>query len=261
MMRNIKPRYVKIAEILESELQKLAPNSLLPTEEQMAGRFDVSRVTLRSALELLENNGLISRLRGRGTIVSPQKVIRNFSPLTSFESDMRNQGVAVVTQVLSFEKNLVAPTTVARQLELPHDSRVVYLSLNKLVDDRVICHDDRYYPKEIGCKIDPLKAETVDSSEILEEAAGTKIRRVRWESEIISASQDIASALGIANRTLVFTSNYTWFAKGGRPIETGLISYRIDRCKFRLQEPFQHTVARRETDQASKEAPPTLLGR
>ena len=245
-MRNTKPRYVDIAEIIESELQGLAPNSLLPTEGQMAKRFEVSRLTVRAALELLENSGLISRLRGRGTIVSPKKVIRNFAPLMSFESDMKNQGISFTTEVLSFEKSLAAPAAISRRLQLPQDGRVARLCLIRLVADQVICHDQRYYPEEIGQKIDPRKAKTADCAEILEEAAGTTIRQVRWESEIMSSSQETASALGIANRTLVFTSNYTWFTKRGRPLETGFINYRIDRCKFRFQEPFRHTAAAKE---------------
>jgi len=235
-MRNTKPRYVAIAETLESEVQALAPNSLLPTEDQMAKRFEVSRITVRAALELLENSGLITRLRGRGTIVSPKKLIRNFSPFLGFEADMTHQGIDFTTKVLSFEKSIAAPAKIARQLELPEDSRVGRISLIRLVNDQVICHDHRYYPEAIAKKINPKNAESKTCSGIVQSAAGTKIRRVHWDSEILSSTQDVAAALGIANRTLVFTSNYIWYAKDRVPIETGLVSYRIDRCKFRFQE-------------------------
>ncbi|MEQ9564231.1 MAG: GntR family transcriptional regulator, partial [Pseudomonadales bacterium] len=140
-MRNVKPRYVSIAEILESEVKELAPNSLLPTEDQMAKRFEVSRITVRAALELLENSGLISRLRGRGTIVSPKKIVRNFSPFLGFEADMHSQGIDFVTKVLSFEKSMIAPVRITQQLELPDNSRVGRISLIRLVNDQVICQD------------------------------------------------------------------------------------------------------------------------
>ena len=64
------PRYVNVATVLEGEISRLAPNSLLPTEVQLARRFGVSRITVRGALDVLERSGLVSRLRGRGTIVS-----------------------------------------------------------------------------------------------------------------------------------------------------------------------------------------------
>ncbi len=246
-MRNIKPRYVDIAETLERELTELAPNSLLPTEEQMSRRFEVSRITVRAALELLENSGQISRMRGRGTIVSPKKLVRTFSPFLSFEADMKSRGITFKTQVLSFEKSIIAPARFVEQLELPADSRVARLSLVRLVNEQQVCHDQRYYPEEIGKLIDPSQAETKACSEIIQSAMGEKIRRVRWDSEILSSSQDVASALGLANRALVFTSNYTWFAKKRRPIETGLVSYRVDRCKFRFEERLREDMGDDDT--------------
>lgn len=209
----------------------------------MARRFDVSRITIRSALELLENSGLISRLRGRGTIVSPKKLVRSFSPFLTFESDMRNQGVAFTTQVLDFRKSVIAPPSIAAQIGLPEGSTVARLSLVRIVNDLVISHDHRYYPEATGKLIDPQLAEKVDCSHMLEAATKKRIHRVIWESEIMSSSEGVASALGIANRTLVFTSNYTWHDDQDIALEAGQISYRVDRCKFQFSNQFLHLDA------------------
>lgn len=243
-MTSAQPRYVAIAETLESEVRLLSPNSLLPTEDQMARRFDVSRITIRSALELLENSGLISRLRGRGTIVSPKKLTRSFSPFMTFEMDMRNQGVPFTTQVLDFRKIVPAPPAIATQLNIPDGSTVARLSLVRLVNDLVICHDHRYYPKATGKLIHPELAEKIDCSDMLETVTKKQIHRAIWESEIMSSSEGVASALGIANRTLVFTSNYTWHDDKDIALEAGQISYRVDRCKFRFHSEFLHSEAR-----------------
>ena len=101
MMGGQVPRYLDVASLLQEEIGALAPNCLLPTEQQLAKRFGVSRITVRGALDLLERNGTVTRLRGRGTVVSPEKVTRTFSPLTSFEKDMERQGVAFTTDILS----------------------------------------------------------------------------------------------------------------------------------------------------------------
>ena len=61
------PRYLDVASMLQEEIGVLAPNSLLPTEQQLAKRFGVSRITVRGALDLLERSGSVTRLRGRGT--------------------------------------------------------------------------------------------------------------------------------------------------------------------------------------------------
>lgn len=235
------PRYVGVATVLEDEISRLAPNSLLPTEIQLARRFGVSRITLRGALDVLERSGLVSRLRGRGTIVSPEKITRHFSPLYSFEKDLASQGIAFETRVLSYDAKTVAPESIRTRLELSKKDSVGCLSLVRSVHDRVICHDRRYYPSKIARKLQPHRVEEQDASEVLEELAGAPIAEVDWEGEIISCPEEVATALGIAGRTLVLANAYTWRLKGGTPVEAGVISYRIDRCKFRFHEVFQHS--------------------
>lgn len=237
------PRYVDVANVLESEISQLAPNSLLPTEEQLSRRFGVSRVTVRAALDMLENSGLVSRLRGRGTVVSPHKITRRFAPLSSFEKDLTSQGIVFETRVLSYRKSIAAPEAIRKRLELAASDRVGCLSLVRIVDDRVVCHDLRYYPADIAKRIDPRRAETEDASEIVENVVGEKIARVSWESEIVSVSAEVAEALGLANRTLVLANLYTWFLENRRAVEAGIITYRVDRCKFRFEETFRHDIA------------------
>ncbi len=235
------PRYLDLADTLQGEISSLAPNSLLPTEEQLARRFGVSRVTVRGALDLLEKSGLVSRLRGRGTTVSPPKITRRFGPLYSFERDLAEQGVAFETRVLSFDAETVPPSFIAERLRLGNGVEVGSLSLVRVVDDRIVCHDQRYYPAEIGAHFDPARVENEDASQVLEDLIGAAIVDVDWESEIVTASGPVSAALGAAARTLVVANTYTWHREGGVPVEAGVISYRIDRCKFR----YEATLGRR----------------
>jgi len=235
------PRYADIANRLEREISSLGPNSLLATEEQLAQRFSVSRVTVRSALDLLERSGLVSRLRGRGTVVSPPKVTRRFSPLYSFEKDLSSQGIKFTTKILSYsEKITSAPDEIRQRLEIPRNAHVGHISLVRIVDDRIVCHSDRYFPTRIARKLEPKEIETRDAADILEEAVGEPIVGVNWESEIVPVSADIAAALEVASRTLVFANTYTWRIADGTPAEAGVVSYRIDRCKFKYEINFNH---------------------
>jgi GntR family transcriptional regulator len=236
------PRYVNIANRLEEELRTLGPNSLLPTEEQLALRFDVSRVTIRGALDLLERSGLVSRLRGRGTIVSPPKVMRRFSPLYSFERDLSSQGIKFATRILSVERRAEPSDDIRRRLNAGKNAHVCCVSLVRLVDDRIVCHNYRYYPLSVAQKMDLRQLETRDAADVLEEAVREKIVGVDWESEIVPVSPDIATALEVASRTLVFTNTYTWRIGKGVPVEAGVVSYRIDRCKFKYEINFNQSI-------------------
>ncbi len=232
------PLYLVLAAKLERLVVTLAPNSLLPTEQQMAKRYGVSRVTVRSALDLLERNGLVTRLRGRGTTVSPRKITRHFSPLHSFEKDLASQGVAFETQIMSYDPVAAPSDSIRERLCLAERETVGCLSLVRLVEDRIVCHDLRHYPPKIARQLDPTLIERRDASDILESLAGAPVADVDWESEIVSASGDVAMALQIAPRTLVLANTYTWRLENGTPVEAGTISYRNDRCKFRYELRF-----------------------
>jgi GntR family transcriptional regulator len=244
-MSSRSPRYLNVAAVLQDEINLLAPNSLLPTEQQLAKRFGVSRITVRGALDLLEKSGLVSRLRGRGTTVSPPKITRHFSPLQSFEQDLDDQKIEFETRVLSYDSTATAPEFILDRLRLPSNGTVGYLSLTRLVDDRVVCHDARYYPPDVANKMDPERVVEHDASKVLEDIVDSRIAQVDWESEIISAFGEVSEALGTAPRTLILANTYTWHSEFGVPIEAGVISYRIDRCKFRYETSFHQATPRR----------------
>jgi GntR family transcriptional regulator len=232
------PRYIDIASKIHDDIDTLGPNTLLPTEKQLTARFGVSRVTVRAALDILERSGRVTRYRGRGTVANPPKITRRFSPLYSFERDMVEQGIEFETRVLSFEPEVTPPEDIRINLNLPENAVVGGLSLVRVVDYQVISHERRYYLPEIAARLDPYLLEHHDASAVVSEIGGGPIDEVDWISEIISTSKEVAAALEVAQRTLVFANTYTWRLKGGKPIESGTISYRIDRCRFKHEASF-----------------------
>lgn len=234
----VKARYLHVADELRRQIEGLPPNSLLPTEQQLAKKFNVSRVTIRRALGMLERSGLVSRQRGRGTIVSPDKVVRRLSPLYSFEQDLWDQGIDFETRVLAFEPETADPERFRELLALPAGTPVGHLSLLRVVDDRIISHDSRYFPAALAARFDCARLAREGVSEVLAALAGSEIRTVRWESEIISSSEEVAAALGITPGTLVVANTFTYYLTDGSVSEAGVMSYRIDRCKFRFDERF-----------------------
>jgi len=89
---NFKPIYLQLAENMHADITsgKYSPDSQLPPEEELGRNFDVSRDTIRSTLKKLENEGLIYRIRGKGTFVSP--AVRKQKVLIGVVSVMPLQG-------------------------------------------------------------------------------------------------------------------------------------------------------------------------
>jgi DNA-binding GntR family transcriptional regulator len=149
------PRYLAVTEALRAEITAASPNTLLPTEQQLARRFGVSRLTLRRALGLLERSGLVSRQRGRGTTVSPTKIRRLLAPLYTLEEDLRQQGLKLETRVLRYETNTEPPESVREELQLRRRSRVAVVELLRLVDGQVIAHDRAWVPTALAARFRP----------------------------------------------------------------------------------------------------------
>jgi GntR family transcriptional regulator len=231
--RTVDSRYLQIAERLRDETLELGSNALLPSELQLARRFGVSRVTIRRALGLLERAGLLSRQRGRGTLVNPPKLLRR--PLAfTLDDDLRRQAARLDTRVLHHEPEVTAPELVRRELGLAPRATVQFLSVLRLVDDRVIAHEARYFALPVAKPLDLAALHERPISALLAEVVGVPITRLDWEMEFTPASREIAAVLGVTPGILIAASTYTQYLETGWPVETGVVSYRIDRVRFRF---------------------------
>ena len=87
------PLYQQLQRALRGaiETRVLGPDDALPPERDLAADFNVSRITVRKAIDGLVNEGLLVRRQGSGTFVRA-RVEKNFSKLTSFSEDMRARG-------------------------------------------------------------------------------------------------------------------------------------------------------------------------
>ena len=87
------PRYYQLAKSCASVSNgKFAAHQPIPSERQLEGLYSVSRTTIRQAIDLLIRQGFLYRGHGRGTFVSPQKLQKGISELTSFSEDMKQKG-------------------------------------------------------------------------------------------------------------------------------------------------------------------------
>lgn len=233
MTKDSQARYLVIAESLKRQVEAMAPDTLLPTENELAAQFGVSRVTLRQALGLLEQAGSITRTRGRGTIVNPPKTVRNNIPMCTLEDDFRQQGIAFETRILGFDKNAQPSKEAREHLRLATKERVGALRLVQIVNRRIICIEERYCRASLAKRLDLDEVRSDGIMEILSRLSGMPIETVEFETEILPSSGEIASALGLTRGAPVLQNSFVYFLSNGEPVETGLIAYRVDRCKFR----------------------------
>ncbi|HBU5855616.1 GntR family transcriptional regulator [Klebsiella pneumoniae] len=142
--------YKSIADRLRLRLNSadFAIGSPLPGEKKLAEEFGVARMTIRKAIDLLVDWGLVVRRHGSGTYVARKDVHHETSNLTGLAEVLRKQGKEVVSQVLAFEV-MPAPPAIASLLRIKIDERIYFSRRVRYVDGKPLMLEDSYMPVKL----------------------------------------------------------------------------------------------------------------
>lgn len=164
--------YKSIADRLRLRLNSadFAIGSPLPGEKKLAEEFGVARMTIRKAIDLLVDWGLVVRRHGSGTYVARKDVHHETSNLTGLAEVLRKQGKEVVSQVLAFEV-MPAPPAIASLLRIKIDERIYFSRRVRYVDGKPLMLEDSYMPVKLfrnlslshleGSKFDYIEKEVI----------------------------------------------------------------------------------------------------
>src|ERR1700733_665187 len=141
------PLYGKVEEVLASEIARgdLKPGDRLPSEDELLARFDVSRITVRRAIQNLIQRGVLEIRRGLGTFVLSPKISQELTKLTGFVEDMDTHGRKASARVVS-KSTVAANEIVARQLGISKGTRVMRIERVRLADSVPMSFDETYLP-------------------------------------------------------------------------------------------------------------------
>jgi GntR family transcriptional regulator len=97
------PKYYQISkEIIESiKKGKIIKGAKVPSENEIIKNYEVSNTTARKALQEVENQGWVKKVKGKGTFVSEQTIERSANKILSFTDNMRQSGFVPSTKVLN----------------------------------------------------------------------------------------------------------------------------------------------------------------
>ena len=99
------PLYVQVADWIRAEIarERLEPGTMLPSEADLQRRFDVSRATVRQAVQELAFAGVVKREQGRGTFVAVPPLERALPELTSFSEHLASKGLVSSSRLINWE--------------------------------------------------------------------------------------------------------------------------------------------------------------
>jgi GntR family transcriptional regulator len=224
------PFYHQLYEILRQNIVRgeWQPDDMLPSEVELMERYDVSRITVRQALDELVNEGLIYRQRGRGTFVAHPTVDQALTRIISFTEDMRQRGFTPGSEILFAGLEPASPD-VAAQLQLEPGVELVRLDRLRLADNEPMSIEEAHL---VHCSCSGILQHNYVANplrELLEQYYGIRLVRAKQSIRAITASRQIADKLFIsANAPLLYIERIS-YSQQNIPIEFLRLYHRGDR--------------------------------
>jgi GntR family transcriptional regulator len=231
---NALPKYYQLASILRQKIDdgEWEPRSPIPSERQLEQLYNISRTTIREAVDHLVRQGFLYREHGRGTFVSPQKLQKGLMELTSFSEDLVKRGITP-GQIIQDMSWVVPSPNILQRLELPVGTEVLRIQRIRLGDQVPIGLQTSFIALTIGQNITREEMETAGSLyRILQEKFGIIPTEADETLEVTLATPEEATLLQIDSGAPLLLNERLLFSQNRTPVEFVKILYRGDRYQY-----------------------------
>lgn len=246
------PLYFQLKQVLLAEIERrgLTAGDRLPGDHELGATYDVSRTVVRQALAELEHEGVIERVKGRGTFVAGGKTGEGLvqAPLTGLYEDVAARG-GHLKSVVRRQEVVPADDQVAAELDVQPGHPVILIERLRFVDGQAWVLTVTHVPQDVapGLVTEDLSGQSLYA--LLEGKYGVPLAFGRRSVEAALAGAVLARSLGIRRGGPVLVLRNVCFGTDGRPVETFVAYHRGDRSRFEVE------LARR----ADKDVPPLMI--
>lgn len=205
--------------------------SPLPSEQQLAEQYGVSRITIRQAISEIARSDFLYKKQGKGTFVKARGAYYLLGGAQDFPKYAQALGKTGKSEVLASEW-MAADEAIAERLKLPVGERVLRIKLLRYLENEVVGWQAIYLSPEIG---DLVELETLEKQQALNILLRVKGRQVAETLVVqgarLAAEQDIA-LLGCEARSPILYSIFTELGIKGKPYSYSEVAFRADRFKW-----------------------------
>lgn len=226
-MRHI--RYQEIADELRRRAAAAAPGSVLPSEAELSAEFDASRVTIRRALELVRDEGLIAARQGFGWFVPTEPVRQRLERLGTIESQLEVSGKDAIRKVVEFAFTSSPPHV----QQVLGTARVLRVKRINLADGEPFAVVTVWCPAELGQRLSMADVERHPFYELLD----VELRGATQTIGADVAAEDDAALLGVPVGAPLLKCRRITTDVAGRPVLMSEHLFPAHRTEFVVDLP------------------------
>lgn len=227
------PVHVQLRDVLKRALEsgEYKPGDRFLSENEVAKRYGVSRVTARRVMDDLSREGLIFRVPGKGTFVARQKFVEKLTELVGFTQDMERRGYVPSTKVL--QKKVVRPSEKVRELlELKKGEKVLFLQRVRYASGEPVALQTAYVPLRLFPGIESVDLEKESLYATFRGFGRAPVWAKQEMEAIILQDTKQAELLNAAVGSAGLLSERLTYDSEGNPIEFTITVFRGEKYRF-----------------------------
>ena len=229
-------KYEKIAFDIKEDIlsEKYKPNEQLPFEKELCEKYNLSKMTVKKALDLLVNDGLIIKRRGSGTFVKDitekeiQRIIekKQFSGLTT-----TSIGHKVTSKVLEF-KIINVTKEIADILKIEEDEFIYFVHRVRYVDDKAVVIEKTYIPLNLipGMKLADVKKSIYG---YIKDKLGLNIQSAHSTVRAMKSDELDRKYLNLEKDEPILEVERVAYLDNGKVFEYSFSRHRYDKFEFK----------------------------
>lgn len=215
-MQALQPIHVQLENLIRDKIAhgEFPIGTPLPSERRMAETYGISRLTVRTALQNLQKEGLILAQHGKGYFVQNSKIRINFSGLRGFGAQLKEQGVTHTSKVL-FAKKMRSGYELSKAFSVPRGTPLFHLTRVRLANGHPVMVDDTYLLYDLIPDVEQYDFAVTSFYSVLDRN-GIQLEHAQQFLSVYTLYGECAHVLELPDATPVFRINHRVYDHAGR---------------------------------------------
>jgi len=227
------PLYHQLNEQIYELIQQgaLKPGDILPSEREICDKYNISRGTVRQAIDILVNKGYVIRKRGKGTVIKHPVLNHDLIGDFSFGKGMIQQGLRVNSDIL-FAGGVSGKKRITNRLNLDNKEKLIRIWRVRRANDEPWIIEDSYMQESRFLGVDTYDLTSRLLSDVLSDFYQTRLTRMDAFIEPTLAQEKHSELLNIKEGAPALVLDRVLFDERDNPVVYSQAFVRGDRCRY-----------------------------